>query len=167
MLNETCLWFSNTVLFVNFCNFLFQSVLNFEFLQYAPLIILRSLYYPIKDIFGNSLCYYTSHSEVFTVFLSQYQSFFITLFRYICLFQNQLVVNLDLKPRNLAQITVFCLFFISLPYFSQSRKFWLQHILSDRAERFKLLFRRSEKWKDTWLDYIIKKDIEGTCYFLF
>ena len=100
--------------FVNFCNFLFQSVLNFQFLQYAPLLILRSLYYPIKDIFGNSLCYYTSHSEVFTMFLSQYQSFFITLFRYICLFQNQLVVNLDLKPRNLAQITVFCLFFISI-----------------------------------------------------
>ena len=48
------------------------------------------------------------------MFLSQYQSFFITLFRYICLFQNQLLVNLDLKPRNLAQITVFCLFFISV-----------------------------------------------------
>ena len=47
------------------------------------------------------------------MFLSQYQSFFITLFRYICLFQNQLLVNLDLKPRTLAQITVYCLFFVS------------------------------------------------------
>ena len=89
-------------------------MMNFQFVQYAPLLVLRSLYYPIQDIFGSYLCYYINHMEVFIMFLSQCQSFFITIFRYICLFHSQSLINLELTPKTLAKITVNCLFIVSL-----------------------------------------------------
>ena len=92
----------------------YLRMINIQFAMYAPLLILRTLYYPLKDILGSFLCHYINYAEIFTMFLSQYQTFFITLFRYICLFHDTTLLKLDIGgPKTVAQITVYSLFIVS------------------------------------------------------
>ena len=78
---------------------------------YLLLMISRSLYYPVKAMTGPYFCYYVAYSEVFTIFLAQFQTFFLTLYRYICLFYDDILVDNNLHPRTLAKMTAFTHFF--------------------------------------------------------
>ena len=92
----------------------YLKMINIQFAMYAPLLVLRTLYYPVKDILGSFLCHYINYAELFTMFLSQFQTFFITLFRYICLFDDTSLLKLNnTRPKIIAQITVYSLFIVS------------------------------------------------------
>ena len=58
-------------------------------------------------------CYYITYLELFALLLAQFQTFFITVYRYICLFHDQFLIDLDLHPRLLAKIVVWTLFIVS------------------------------------------------------
>ena len=81
---------------------------------YDTILILRAIYYPTKDIHGSILCYIVNYFELFVIILAQFQTFFITLYRYICIFHDGLLIKLDITPRMLAKLTVLSLFSSSL-----------------------------------------------------
>ena len=81
---------------------------------YLLVMILRSLYYPVKDITGQYFCYFVTYSEVFIIFYVQFQTFFMTLYRYICLFHDKILIDFGLHPRTLAKLTAFGHFVTSL-----------------------------------------------------
>ena len=80
---------------------------------YAVFLILKSLYYPFKDLFGEAACYVGSYVELFLLYLAQFQTFFITLYRYICLFHDDMLFSLSIHPKFLAKIMATSLFIIS------------------------------------------------------
>ena len=92
----------------------YLHVMNLLTPSYLLIMIIRSLYYPVKDITGVYYCYYITYSEVFTIFYAQFQTFFITLYRYICLFHDGILIDLGLHPRTLAKWMAFSHFFTSL-----------------------------------------------------
>ena len=89
-------------------------LLNINMPMYALVVICRALYYPIKDLTGTVACYCITYLELFSLFLAQFQTFFITVYRYICLFHDQFLINMDLHPRVLAKIVVSILFTVSI-----------------------------------------------------
>ena len=91
----------------------FQTTLNCLMPFYAILMISKSLYYPIKDLFGEPTCYITTYVELFLLYLAQFQTFFITLYRYICLFHDDMLLHFNIHPKSLAKIMVISLFIIS------------------------------------------------------
>ena len=80
---------------------------------YAIWAMSKSLYYPIKDIYGSKMCFIATYIELFLFYLVQFQTFFITLYRYICLFHDDFLFNLDIHPKSLAKFMVITLFIIS------------------------------------------------------
>ena len=80
---------------------------------YAIWAMSKSLYYPIKDLYGPSMCYIATYVELFLFYLVQFQTFFITLYRYICLFHDDFLFNLNIHPRVLGKFMVTSLFIIS------------------------------------------------------
>ena len=92
----------------------YLHVMNLSLIPYLLNMIIRSLYYPVKDITGVYYCYYIAYTEVFSIFYTQFQTFFVTLYRYICLFHDGILIDLGIHPRTLAKWMAFSHFFTSL-----------------------------------------------------
>ena len=55
--------------------------------------------YPMKDYIGEFGCYNVNYMKTAGVIYMQLQSFFMALFRYICLFHDNLLLKYDLSPQ--------------------------------------------------------------------
>ena len=62
----------------------------------TPLIIValiaNSIYYPISDFTGSQFCYVYSYSYLWICTYGQAMTFFITIFRYICLYHERKLI---------------------------------------------------------------------------
>lgn len=74
--------------------------------------VLRTIYYPLTDLIGNELCYIITWMEVHASIYAQMHTFFITFFRYVCLFHEKLLLRLT--PRNFGKIVSLLSFLITL-----------------------------------------------------
>ena len=54
--------------------------------------------YPLKDYLGETGCYLIMYWRTIGSFAIQLQSFFMALFRYICLFHNDSLFKFNLSP---------------------------------------------------------------------
>ena len=66
---------------------------------YVIVMMFKSCYYPLKDIFGEFFCHVFASYEVFSVMTTQFHTFFVTLFRYICIFHDDNVVQMKITAR--------------------------------------------------------------------
>ena len=91
--------------YINLCNFQIISCI----LSTVGLIFLngKAHYYPLKDIVGPSLCYFYVHIELWFGMYKLYASFFITFYRYICIFFGKKLVQLNIKPKVKAETRIF------------------------------------------------------------
>ena len=73
--------------------------MDFMLVPYLALIVLRTLYYPMKDLFGPDFCYILSWGEVSVILVAQFHTFFVTLYRFICIFYDDEIFQLNLSPK--------------------------------------------------------------------
>lgn len=74
--------------------------------------ILRTLYYPLTDLIGNELCYIITWTEIHATMYAQMHTFFVTCFRYVCLFHEN--IFFPLTPRSFGRIILVISFFVPL-----------------------------------------------------
>ena len=70
---------------------------------------LRIHYYPLKDLFGAygiEICHFMNFAEILAVLVAQFHSFFLTSFRYICLFHDDVMTKFNVGPKLLGQLKV-------------------------------------------------------------
>ena len=73
---------------------------------YLIALMFKSCYYPIKDIIGEFNCHVMFLLEIFFVSLSQCHTFYVTLFRYICIFHDERIRKLNLNPRVCSTVLI-------------------------------------------------------------
>ena len=61
--------------------------------------MLRATFYPLNAIFGDIYCYLCNFLEPWAAFMGQFHSFFLTLFRYICLFHEEWLFVHRITPK--------------------------------------------------------------------
>ena len=61
--------------------------------------MLRTCYYPIKYIFGEEYCYISNFLEIWAAVMGQFHSFFLTMFRYVCLFHDDWLMANRISPK--------------------------------------------------------------------
>ena len=69
---------------------------------YTPYLIvlgIRTTYYPMKDLFGEGFCHFFNFIEGYGAFIGQFHSFFLTTFRYICLFHTDDMMKHEITPK--------------------------------------------------------------------
>ena len=66
---------------------------------------LRSFYYPVINLTGDSLCYIRNYYDVIQNMVVQYQTFYITFYRYVCLFHWDFLLSKEITPK-VSRITV-------------------------------------------------------------
>ena len=79
------------------CTF-FQILLSAFMGPYFLYLILVDWVYPMKDYIGETGCYMQVFFRKVGVFSIQLQSFFMALFRYICLIHDKLLRKISLSP---------------------------------------------------------------------
>ena len=66
---------------------------------YVAAYMLKSCYYPIKDIIGEFFCHVVHVTEVYSAITQQCHTFFVTLFRYICIYHEVKIMELKITAR--------------------------------------------------------------------
>ena len=103
---------------------------NFFFLQIllsasiGPILLYRTLgcwVYPMRDYIGGTGCHMIVHLWGAVWFSVQLQSFFTSIFRYICVFHNGSILNLNLSP-CVSSLAVMILFSVSSYIHFQMKK---------------------------------------------
>ena len=63
-------------------------------------LYLTSVYwvYPLKDYIGNTICYMLIYGRDIGIFIIQLHSFFMAIFRYVCIFHDDLLLKFNLSP---------------------------------------------------------------------
>jgi hypothetical protein len=79
----------------------------------------KGFYYPMKDLIGEPMCYLLHMGELHITMMSQMSSFFISLFRYICIIHNERLLALQISVKVLAKV-IFALLFCVPLYFVYS-----------------------------------------------
>ena len=59
----------------------------------------KSLTYPLKDVTGSSFCHIQTFLDLSSSNYAVFLSFFVTLFRYFCLFQKEELLKWKLSPK--------------------------------------------------------------------
>ena len=65
------------------------------------------MYYPLKDLFGElgeAFCHFFAFLEIYGAFVGQFHSFFMTVYRYICLFHSDELLQNDITPKVIDEI---------------------------------------------------------------
>lgn len=62
-------------------------------------LVAKSLFYPLKDITGPTLCYVTTYSSLWLSIYAHFITFFTTIFRYICLFHDDKMLKKEVTPK--------------------------------------------------------------------
>ena len=60
---------------------------------------IKNFVYPLKDYTGEFFCYAFHIFEYYAVFVSQYHSFFLNLFRYICLIHDEVLLKNEISVK--------------------------------------------------------------------
>ncbi len=60
---------------------------------------MKTFHYPLADIFGTNFCFAYTFAEMVAAFISQFHTFFLTLFRFICLFRENWLLTFNITPR--------------------------------------------------------------------
>ena len=92
-------------------NFPFQILLSASIGPILLYLTLRCWVYPMKDYIGETGCHIRAFLVKALGFIVQLQSFFTTIFRYICVFHNGSILNLNLSP-YVSSLAVMILFSI-------------------------------------------------------
>ena len=71
---------------------------------YLMVHMFKSCYYPIRDIIGEFSCHVIHMYEVYSTMSAQCHTFFVTLFRYICLFHDDKLMRSRLTAQGLARL---------------------------------------------------------------
>ena len=132
---------------------------------YGLILILRAVYYPTKEIHGSTLCYLTDFLEPFKDLLAQFQTFFITIFRYLCLYHNQLLLSFNIFPKSLAKITLLFMFLLCTfsalnVVIASETSFTLQSCLGN----YVLLYQRNG-YAGLHCSQSGSRILNGSCYF--
>jgi hypothetical protein len=94
-------------------NYILYFLQLFIILSLPPFMVylsIRAFYYPMIDLIGAPLCYYFHIVEGYLMILFQIHSFFIALFRYICIIHNERLFKLGISGHKLARIILFIMF---------------------------------------------------------
>lgn len=86
---------------------------------YLGFTVMRTIYYPLKDLFGETFCHIFAFTEMSAVMTAQFHSFFLTLFRYICLFHEDVLIKRNILPK-VKQLQQMLFFFFIVILFSCS-----------------------------------------------
>lgn len=62
-------------------------------------LIGKAYYYPLKDITGPFLCYADTYLDLWSSMYAHFLTFFVSLFRYICLFHDDELIKRNISPR--------------------------------------------------------------------
>ena len=62
-------------------------------------LLLKAIHYPLKDITGENLCFFLNYFDQWFNMINQFQTFFITLFRYVCIFHMGRLYKKGLTPK--------------------------------------------------------------------
>ena len=71
---------------------------------YVIVVMLKSCYFPLKDITGEFSCYVIHVFEVVTAMTMQCHTFFVTLFRYICIFHDNKIIHMRMTAKVLSKL---------------------------------------------------------------
>ena len=79
-------------------NYFFQVMLSTFMGPYS--LYLSSVYwvYPLKDYVGDTGCYMLVYGRDIGFVIIQLHSFFMAIFRYVCLFHDNLLLKFNLSP---------------------------------------------------------------------
>ena len=83
-------------------NFLIKPVIFFNCISIFPYtsgLALRAYYYPIVDLTGPTYCHFHNFWDLYSNMLVQFQTFFITFFRYLCLFHGEAFYANGVTPK--------------------------------------------------------------------
>ena len=58
---------------------------------------LKNFIFPLKDYTGEIFCYVFEYGTLYILVVGQYQSFFVSLFRYICVLKHNLLMKNDIS----------------------------------------------------------------------
>ena len=62
-------------------------------------LIAKAVYYPISDFTGTNFCYFVIYTYYWVGIFAQSLTFFMTVFRYICLYHEQKLLRWHIKPK--------------------------------------------------------------------
>ena len=62
-------------------------------------LIAKAVYYPISDFTGTNFCYFVTYAYHWVGIYGQALTFFMTVFRYICLYHEQKLLQWHIKPK--------------------------------------------------------------------
>ena len=79
--------------------FFFQIIADIISPFYIIFLFLRTSYYPLKDLLGEGMCYFYDYLLVIGAFAGQFHSFYLTAFRYICLFHDDFMLRYNIRPK--------------------------------------------------------------------
>ena len=82
--------------------FFFQIIADTISPFYIIFLFLRTSFYPLKDLFGDygeGMCHFYDYLLVIGAFAGQFHSFFLTAFRYICLFHDDFMLRYNIQPK--------------------------------------------------------------------
>ena len=68
---------------------------------YCIVLLIKAVYYPLKDLTGTSFCHFHNYYDIWNVFIIQSQSFFVSLYRCICLFHSGVLQKEKITPKVL------------------------------------------------------------------
>ncbi len=71
---------------------------------YFIYLAMDACFYPLKDYVGINGCYFIDFMEIYGILVSQSISFYTSIFRYLCVVHQSLMLKLNLKPVTLVQI---------------------------------------------------------------
>ena len=118
--------------------FLLQIVLLISTPIYLMFVASRAFIFPLKDWIGELACHLISFIEIYSNMMAQSHTFFISMFRYVCIIHNQTLLKRNVKGRvskkylqfscNLHLSKTFFFFFRVLK-FSRNRKVIFLHKL--------------------------------------
>ena len=66
---------------------------------YLVFLGLKTIHYPMKDLVGGRFCHFFSFLEPYGAFVGQFHSFFMTVFRYVCLFHSEKMLRHNISPK--------------------------------------------------------------------
>ena len=79
------------------CTF-FQFVCRI-YAVYLVFLGMKTIHYPMKDLVGGRFCHFFSFLEPYGAFVGQFHSFFMTVFRYVCLFHSEKMLRHNISPK--------------------------------------------------------------------
>ena len=62
-------------------------------------LIAKAVYYPISDFTGTNFCYFVTYTYHWVGIYGQALTFFMTVFRYICLYHEEKLLRWNIKPK--------------------------------------------------------------------